>query len=49
MYIHFRDIKKAELAYCSFHELRPSHCPVLLNEQRRSPAEYEYTSPLCMH
>ena len=42
----FRQNKKAwELTRHSSHGLRPSHCPALLNEQRRSPRRYVYTSP----
>ena len=38
--------KKAwELTCYSSHESRPSHCPVQLNEQRRSPRRYEHTYP----
>ena len=39
-------IKKRGNSTCyPFHAPRPSHCPVQLNEQRRSPRRYEYTSP----
>ena len=42
----FRQNKKAwELTSHSSHSLRPSHCPALLNEQRRSPRRYVYTFP----
>ena len=42
----FRQNKKAwELICHSSHSLRPSHCPVLLNEQRRSPRRYVVTFP----
>ena len=33
--------KAWELTCCPFHASRPSHCPVLKNEQRRSPRRYD--------
>ena len=37
--------KSAGICTChSSHALRPSHCPSLLNEQRRSPRRYVYNN-----
>ena len=30
---------------CPFHVSRLSHCPFLLNEQRKNPRRYEYSTP----
>ena len=41
------DIKKTwNRRCCLFHELRLSHCPLLLNRQRQSPRRYEYKNPM---
>ena len=37
--------KAWELTCCPFHASRPSHCPVLKNEQRRSPRRYDIAYP----
>ena len=40
----FHKRESVEPSCYSSHGLRPSHCPVLLNEQHRSPRRYVYNS-----
>ena len=41
----FRHTKKRGTLVCPFHGLRPSHCPVLLNEQHEAHADMNILPP----